>query len=275
MFSRDSLANYMIVGSESLGHPIVETKTHAFNENFRLDIPTIRKLWDNFYIPLIKGHYSLRGKFSSDSNQLEDVIMYISSSTAINFASEYVVLENGHIKIIEIDAIAPPIFEGTSRHAIQQGAGVVIIQSNDENRNRACVAFLNWLLKDENNLKLALSHAYVPVKTKNLEFEKISKFAHAQGRSPNQNILKTIGVTIDQIKSGKLSYISKVKNAYEIRIAIKDSLENFCLRNRNVFLERLKNGESYDELVKEFTSNSKFVDFFNLLQSTLSEISSN
>ena len=53
MFSRDSLANYMIVGSESLGHPIVETKTHAFNENFRLDIPTIRKLWDNFYDSLL------------------------------------------------------------------------------------------------------------------------------------------------------------------------------------------------------------------------------
>lgn len=271
MFSRDSLANYMIVGSKSLGHSIMETKTHAFNENFRLDIPTIKKLWDYFYVPLVKGHYSLRGKFSSDSNQVDDVLMYISSSTSINFASEYVVLENGQIKIIEIDAIAPPIFEGKSRHAIQQGAGIVIVESDQKERNEACVEFLNWLLKDENNLKLALSHAYVPVKNKNLDFERISEFAHAQGKSPNQNVLKTIDVTIEQIKSSQLSSLSKIKNAYPIRIAIKDSLETFCINNRKEFLERLQNGEPYDELVEEFTSNSKFVDFFNLLQSTLSK----
>lgn len=271
MFSRDSLANYMIVESKSLGHSIMETKTHEFNEDFRLDIPTIKRLWENFYVPMIKGHYSLRGKFSSDSNQVNDVLMYVSSSTSINFASEYVVLENGQIKIIEIDAIMPPIFAGKARHAVQQGAGVVIVRSDEEQRNLACVEFLNWLLKDENNLKLALSYAYVPVKNKNLDFEKISEFAHAQGKNPNQNVLKTIGVTIDQIKSSELSSISKVRNGYPIRIAIKDSLETFCIDNRNEFLKRLENGESYEALVEEYTSNSKFVDFFNLLQSTLSE----
>lgn len=50
------MANYMLVGAKSLGCQIFEVKDGVMTLNF--DKEVIRKLWDYYYVPYIKGYFS-------------------------------------------------------------------------------------------------------------------------------------------------------------------------------------------------------------------------
>lgn len=269
LFARDALANYMLIGSHSLGHPIIDKEKNSYF----LDFPTIKTLWENYYIPFVKGHYVLAEKFASDSGRVGDVITYVGSSSAIYYISDYVILKDGKKINIDIDVIPVPKFKDANNMLIQQGAGIAVNQSQDENRNLACVEFLRWLTSTENNIEFAISAAYVPVKKENITPCKITEFADKNSVKIPDKVIKTIRITIDQMKKSSLITVPKIKNGFAIRMAIKDCIEKFSMDNRQSLVSRLKTGEDYDTLVAEFTSEEKFKEFYDFLENTLANIS--
>lgn len=64
LFGRDAMANYMLVGAQQLGDTIFEVKDGKMTVNFEHD--AARKLWDNYYVPLVKGWFAASGRFRSD-----------------------------------------------------------------------------------------------------------------------------------------------------------------------------------------------------------------
>lgn len=271
LFARDSLANYMLMGSNSLGHPIIDKEKNTYY----LDSSTIRTLWKNYYIPFVKGHYVLAEKFASDSGRVGDVIIYVGSSSAIYYISDYVVLKDGKKIAIEIDVIPVPKFKDANNTVIQQGAGIAINKSEDEMKNLASVEFLKWMTAEENNIEFALSAAYVPVKKEALSPYKITNFINTHDTAFPDKVIKTIQITIEQMKKSRLTTVPKIKNGFTIRSATKDCLEKFSRENRDKFTARLKTGENYDELVFEFTSEEKFKEFYDSLEHTLANVNVN
>ena len=59
LFGRDAMANYLLVGAKELGCDIFEVKDGKMTLNFDEDV--IRKLWDNYYVPYVKGYFSAFG----------------------------------------------------------------------------------------------------------------------------------------------------------------------------------------------------------------------
>ena len=49
------------------------------------DKPTLRKLWDNYYVPYIKGWCSASGKFRSDDIKIGSLLAYVGSSSSASF----------------------------------------------------------------------------------------------------------------------------------------------------------------------------------------------
>lgn len=91
LFARNSLSNYMIAGSKSLGTPTIDRE----HDTYHLNIDSIRTLWKNYYIPFVKGHYFSSVKYTSDSAKVGDVILYVGSSPAVYYTSDYVISKEG------------------------------------------------------------------------------------------------------------------------------------------------------------------------------------
>lgn len=62
LFGRDAMANYLLLGAKQLGSPIFNTENGKMSLNF--DKEVMRKLWDNYYLPYVKGYFSASRTFS-------------------------------------------------------------------------------------------------------------------------------------------------------------------------------------------------------------------
>ena len=56
-FGRDALANYLFCGAQELGVTIFDAENGVMTLN--LDKDVMRKLWDNYYVPLVRGQRPL------------------------------------------------------------------------------------------------------------------------------------------------------------------------------------------------------------------------
>ena len=64
---------------------------------------------------------------------------------------------------IETLVLPPPVFKDGSPYAVQQGAGMVVVKS-DEKREYASVEFLKWFTDAQRNLQFSTESGYLPVK---------------------------------------------------------------------------------------------------------------
>lgn len=84
LFGRDAMANYLLVGAKELGCDIFGVKDGKMTLNFDEDI--IRKLWDNYYVPYVKGYFSAFGRFRSDDVKTGNVLGYVGSTSSATFS---------------------------------------------------------------------------------------------------------------------------------------------------------------------------------------------
>lgn len=82
-FGRDALANYLLCGAQEMGLTIFDTKNGVMTLHFDKDV--IRKLWDNFYVPYIKGWFGASGRFRSDDVKTGNLLAYVGSSASSPF----------------------------------------------------------------------------------------------------------------------------------------------------------------------------------------------
>lgn len=82
-FGRDALANYLLCGAQEMGLTIFDAENGVMTLHFDKDV--IRKLWDNFYVPYIKGWFGASGKFRSDDVKTGNLLAYVGSSASSPF----------------------------------------------------------------------------------------------------------------------------------------------------------------------------------------------
>ncbi len=96
------------------------------------DKETMRRLWDNYYEPYIRGYYLEEGKFRSDDLKTGRIIAYAGSTSGAAYTPEQVTYDDGTTQEITCSMLPLPNFEGTDACAVQQGAGVVMFGSDEK-----------------------------------------------------------------------------------------------------------------------------------------------
>lgn len=177
-FGRDAFANYLIVGSMQLGHEIFRTQDGKTVLDF--DKETMRKLWDNYYVPYVNGYFGTYGKFRSDDVKTGKLAAYVGATSGISYFPTSVTLEDGTSYSIESKLYSLPNFEGTIPHAVQQGAGMMVFRS-DERREYAATTFLKWFTSVENNMNFSIGSGYLPVKKVSATQETLKPFLEKAG----------------------------------------------------------------------------------------------
>lgn len=266
-FGRDSVANYMIVGAKQLGAEFVYLDDSG-NPVLTVDKDVVRKLWDNYYVPYVKGCYTVQGRYRSDDVKLGKSIAIICSTTGTAYYPTEVTIDDDYSYPIENMILPIPDFEGTEPYAVQQGAGMSVI-SSDEQTEYASAVFLKWFTEEERNIEFSINSGYLPVKKSANDFEKISAINEKSENAVKDTMLNSLELAIQEVNERSLYTMKPFETAGEVRDYLGSYIQSTADEDYAKVLEKIKSGASRDEAVAEFISDDAFDEWFNEFNSSL------
>ncbi len=263
-FGRDALANYLLTGSKQLGHEIFTVKDGKVTLD--LDKATMRTLWDNYYVPMVKGYFSSEGRFRSDAVKTGDLICYVGSTSSVVYFPKEVTVDDSTRYPIEFGALKNPTFQNGSACAPQQGAGFVVMKSS-EKQEIACVEFLKWFTDKTRNTEFAISAGYVPVTKEALTEENIKEVA-GQMEGSSANYLTGLPAAIETIDAG-LSVSTPFTGSVDARNYLESSLEDKADADRAAVVAAIAAGASWESAIAPYMGDDVFEVWFAGLNDTL------
>lgn len=266
-FGRDSMANYMIIGSQQLGHEIF----HVEKDKVTLDLneKVLRKLWDNYYVPYINGYYFSYGRFRSDDLKTGDILCFVGSTSGSLFFPSEVTVNDVYTYEIESIPLPVPRFQDGKDCLVQQGAGFVVTKS-DIAHEYASTLFLKYFTDIENNIEFSVSSGYLPVKKEAFQLDPILNSLKKSDIKGNKKLLEdTLTVAINQAKSAELYTTKAFFNGSTTRAILSETLDTKAEEDREKIEALLLEGMSREEAVKRFNTEENFFSWYQQLKTDL------
>ena len=260
-FGCDSVENYMLIGAKQLGHPLI---TESGTTEPSIDKATVKRLWENYYVPFVKGYFAMEGRFRSDDAKTGKVIALVCSTTGAAYYPDKVTLDDDTVYPIENVVLTIPNFEGTSDYAVQQGAGMSVIKS-DEKTEYACTIFFKWFTEAERNVGFAANSGYLPVKKAANSSEMLSSVAS----SISGTMYNTLDTAMKEVNTYDLYAAKPYEKSAEFRSALKSYMESTTKNDRAAAAERIANGEDRAAVLSEYTNDAAFDKWFEGFEKAL------
>ena len=251
LFGRDAMANYMLIGSMQMDTEIFQVSDGKMTLNFEKE--TVRKLWDNYYIPFVKGYFAATGRFRSDDVKTGNIIAFVGSSSGASFFPDTVSRDDNESYSIEMDVLPCPGFAGGGAYAVQQGAGMVVTEGS-EAEIYASVEFLKWFTADDQNILFSVQSGYLPVtKTANDKTAILNS-----GAEISQNMEKVLPVAVDMVNNNQTYTTKAFEGGTQARNVLEYAMSDLAAQDRAVVAERLSAGQSLEEAAAEFCTDAYF-----------------
>lgn len=251
LFGRDAMANYMLVGAQQLGDTIFAVKDGRMTVNFERDVA--RRLWDNYYVPFVKGWFAATGRFRSDDIKTGNVLAYVGSSSSATFFPTRVTNDANQSHEISLKTLPAPQFEGGEAVAVQQGAGMVVTAAKEE-EVKASVEFLKWFVRAENNIAFSVGSGYLPVTRKANDMQEIL----ASGLTLDDNMQQTLAVAVDTVNGNRLYTPHAFAGGSSARKVLEYGLSDLAAADRETVVQRIAEGRSAAEAEAEFLTDEYF-----------------
>lgn len=251
LFGRDAMANYMLVGAQQLGDTIFAVKDGRMTVNFERDVA--RRLWDNYYVPFVKGWFAATGRFRSDDIKTGNVLGYVGSSSSATFFPTRVTNDANESHEISLKTLPAPQFEGGEAVAVQQGAGMVVTAAKEE-EVKASVEFLKWFVRAENNIAFSVGSGYLPVTRKANDMQEIL----ASGLTLDDNMQQTLAVAVDTVNGNRLYTPYAFAGGSSARKVLEYGLSDLAAADRETVVQRIAEGQRAAEAEAEFLTDEYF-----------------
>ena len=251
LFGRDAMANYMFVGTRQLGGNLFEVKDGKMTLNFDKEI--VRKLWDNYYVPYVKGYFAASGRFRSDDIKTGNILAYVGSTSSATFFPTQVMTSDTESYDIELEVLTPPEFEGGKKVAVQQGAGMVVTKGSDE-EIKASVEFLKYITKPENNTSFSIGSGYLPVTQKANDMIEIRK----SGTDLSKSMDKVLTKAVETVNNNELYTTPAFESGQDARSVLEYSMSDLADADRKAVQERIDAGQTMEEATEEFLTDEYF-----------------
>lgn len=258
-YGRDAVANYFIIGMQQLGVEIFQIE----NGKLTLNTPKeeLHRLWENYYVPMVKGYFGAYGSFRSDDVKTGDLLAYTGSTSSAMYFPDQVELEDNSYAIDYIVTTAP-IFEGGQNYAVQQGAGMVVSKS-DEKHEYAAVEFLKWFTEAENNLQFGCVSGYLPVLKEANSAEKLDQVIaeNALEVAPKTyDCLTTIFEKMDSL----IPYTNKsFENGSAARKVLEYHLADQAVQDRASIAAAVEAGGSLEDVSAPYVTEEAFEKWYD------------
>lgn len=253
-FGCDAVENYMLIGAKQLGHPLISESGAAAPS---IDKATVKRLWENYYVPFVKGYFAMEGRFRSDDAKTGKVIALVCSTTGAAYYPDKVTLNDDTVYPIENVVLTTPVFEGAEKYAVQQGAGMSVIKS-DEKREYACTLFFKWFTEAERNVGFAANSGYLPVKKAANSSDALS----GAGSSIGDTMYNALDTAMKEVNTYQLYSVKPFEKSAEFRNALRSYMETTTKNDRAAAAARIEGGEARDAVLSEYTNDAAFDKWF-------------
>ena len=251
LFGRDAMANYLIVGARQLGDEIFAVQDGRMTANFSEEVA--RKLWDNYYVPFVKGWFSATGRFRSDDIKTGNILGYVGSCSSATFFPKQVATDDTQSHDIEMKVLPCPKFADGEDVAVQQGAGMVVTTGTDA-QVQASVEFLKWFVQPENNIAFSVGSGYLPVTRDANNMEAI----HASGLELTGNMEQILTGAVQTVENNKLYTPRAFEDGNSARKVLEYGLSDLAEADRETVTQRMDAGQSAAEAEAEFLTDAYF-----------------
>lgn len=264
-YGRDALANYFIIGMQQLGTEIFQVE----NGQVTLNLPqeALRRLWDNYYVPMVKGYFGAYGKFRSDDVKTGDIIAYTGSTSSAMYFPDMVENEEGGYPI-EYIVMTAPVFEGGRNYAVQQGAGMVVSKS-DEKHEYAAVEFLKWFTKAENNLQFGSVSGYLPVLKEANSVETLDKVIADKQLNVAPKTYDCLSAIFASMDDVTLYTNKSFENGSAARKVLEYNLADKAAADRQAVAAAVAQGADVDAASAQYVSDGAFEAWYNEFSAAL------
>lgn len=263
LFGRDAMANYILVGAKQLGCTVFDVENGKMTLHFDHDV--IRTLWDNYYVPFVKGYFAASGHFRSDDIKTGNILAYTGSTSSATFFPDQVSTSDHDTHSISMKVLPCPKFADGESYAVQQGAGMVVTQGSEEEL-KACVTFLKWFAEPENNIAFSVDSGYLPVTKAANNMDTI----HTQDPSLSDSMDTILTEAVHTINTSKLYTTKPFENGKDARAVLETAMSDQASADRTVVLERISQGQTLDEASAEFLTDENFENWYNTTLTALS-----
>ena len=264
LFGRDAMANYMLVGAQQLGDAIFEVQDGKMTVNFDHDVA--RKLWDNYYVPFVKGWFTASGRFRSDDVKTGNVLGYVGSCSSATFFPTQVTTDDSVSHDISMKVLQSPKFADGEDVAVQQGAGMVVT-TGTEDEIKASVEFLKWFTQPENNIAFSVGSGYLPVTQDTNDMDTI----HASGLSLSGNMEQILNGAVQTVKTDLLYTPCAFEGGASARKVLEYGLSDLAAADRETVVERIAAGQSAADAEAEFLTDDYFENWYQDICSQLKQ----
>ena len=267
-YGRDAMANYFYTGACQLGQELLTVEGDG--ARIRADKEVFRKLWENYYVPMVSGWFGAYGKFRSDDVKTGDLLAYTGSTASVGyFPSRVEGVEDTHpIEYLVLDA---PIFQGGQKVVVQQGAGMVVTKS-DERRERACVEFLRWFTQPENNLVFGAGSGYLPVQKQAQQADTLRQVVSDRNLTINPITEACLRHCMEQM--GACTYYSPrvYANSSNLRKVLEYGLSDKVAADLAAIEEAVAAGASRETALKPYVSEEAFETWYEEFTQRLAQV---
>ena len=264
-FGRDAMANYMLIGAKQLDCTIFDAQDGSMTLNF--DHDAVRTLWDNYYVPFIKGYFSASGRFRSDDVKTGNIIAYVGSSSSATFFPTQVIADDMDSHDITRKALESPKFANGEDYAVQQGAGMVVIRKSDE-QVEAAARFLKWFTQSDWAIEFSVTSGYLPVTAEDNDMVKIEK----DSPSMKKNVRDSLSTAVQVVRQNTLYTSKAFKNGMSARKKLEYAMSDAAKADRQSVVEAIENGATQEAAVAAFVSEERFDAWYAQLMDELNEL---
>lgn len=266
-YGRDSISNYFLIGMKQLGIDLLEVKDGSVT--LHADKDAIHTLWENYYVPFVKGYFAAYGKFGSDDVKTGDTLAYTGSTSSSMYFPDNVELDDDSYPIDYL-IVNAPVFEGGESYNVQQGAGMAVTKSDEEHEYAASI-FLKWFTQSENSLKFGAASGYLPVSKEANQTETLDKVIAEDQLQIAPKTYDCLTSVMDQFADTAYYVPGCFENSYQARKVLDYNLKDKAVADAEAINSEVAAGTSRDEAVAPYITEEAFDSWYEEFVSALTE----
>ena len=267
MYGRDSMSNYFIIGMRQMGKEIFEVKDGKVTYN--TDKGLIRRLWDNYYVPYIKGYFAAYGRFRSDDVKTGDVIAYTGSMSSASYFPDHVETDTENYPIDCVIQEAPVMKDG-SNVRVQQGAGMAVTKSDDAHEYASSV-FLKWFTQKEQNLRFGCNSGYLPVLKAANTTKALDETIASYQIGINDKVYECLKTVLNEFDQTEFYTPKTFEEGYSARKVLDCSLSDRVAADKKAIDAAVADGASREKEIKKYLTDEAFEQWYEEFCSALEQ----
>lgn len=266
-YGRDSMSNYFLIGMKQLGMDLFEVKDGSVT--LQADKEALHTLWENYYVPYVKGYFVSYGKFGSDDVKTGDTLVYTGSTASSMYFPDNVELDDDSYPIDYVIKNAP-VFEGGEAYSVQQGAGMAVAKS-DRAHEYAASVFLKWFTQSDNSLKFGSASGYLPVRKDANTTEALDRVIQEEQIQIAPKTYDCLTTVMDQFENTAYYVPSCFENSYQARKVLDYNLKDKAVADKEAIDEEIAGGTAREEAIAPYITEEAFDSWYEVFVSELSE----